>query len=378
MDQHRLAMDLYVVLGVRREASDADIRRAYRRLARLYHPDINPGDREAAARFRDIADAYATLVDPARRASYDRGETTSADPHISGFAGFDFSPRVHAEPTTTFGDLFADAILERSVPRPVRGADVHLTLEVSLEDIMRGATRRLQVLRQGACRSCAGTGQTRAAREDACPVCDGRGRTSVARGHMVFSRPCGGCGGTGRRAQAPCAVCSGAGTLSRSDVVDVTVPPGIADNARVTIEGMGHAGTHGGRPGDAVIAVVTTPHPLYRRDGETLHVEVPVAVHEAALGTRVALPSVDGAPIRLKVPPGTQSGRRFRLRERGLPSPRGGSRGDLVAEVRVMLPTVLDERSKELLREFGRLQTELVRDDRFPRVDASETEPRQS
>jgi molecular chaperone DnaJ len=371
-------MDLYVVLGVRPGASDADIRRAYRRLARLYHPDINPGDREAAARFRDIANAYATLVDPALRARYDRGEPAAADPRVAGFAGFDFSPRVHAEPTTTFGDLFADAILDRQGPRPIRGADVHLTLEVSLEDVMRGTTRRLAVPRQVACRTCAGTGVTRAAREDACPVCDGRGLTSVARGHMVFTRPCGGCHGTGRRSQASCPACNGAGTVPRSDVVEVRVPAGVADGARIAIEGMGHAGAHGGRPGDAAIAVQTIPHPLYRRDGDTLHVEVPVAVHEAALGTRITLPSVDGTPIRLKVPPGTQSGRRFRLRERGLPSPRGGSRGDLVAEVRVMLPTVLDERSKELLREFGRLQTEAVRDGRFPRTETSGTEPRQS
>jgi molecular chaperone DnaJ len=360
-------MDLYVVLGIRREASDADIRRAYRRLARQYHPDINPGDREAAARFRDISHAYETLVDPTQRERYDRGDAIPADAHVTGFAGFDFSPRVHAEPTTTFGDLFADAILGRSTARPVRGADVHLTLEVTLEDVMRGATRRVAVPRQVACGSCAGTGVTRAPREEACPACDGRGLTSVARGHMVFSRRCTGCAGTGRRAQAPCGACGGAATVPRSDVVDVRVPPGIVDGARLAIDGMGHAGAHGGRPGDAVIETVTVPHPLYRREGETLHVEVPVAVHEAALGTRVALPSVDGAPVRLKVPPGTQSGRRLRLRERGLPSPRGGSRGDLVAEIRVMLPTVLDERAKELLREFGRLQTEAVRDGRFPR-----------
>jgi molecular chaperone DnaJ len=360
-------MDLYVVLGVRRGASDADIRRAYRRLARQYHPDINPGDREAAARFRDIAHAYETLVDPARRERYDRGEAAAPDARAAGFTGFDFSPRVHAEPTTTFGDLFAEAILQRPAPRAARGADVHLTLEVSLEEVMRGTARRVAVHRQVTCGGCAGTGVTRTAREDACPACDGRGGSSVARGHMVFSRPCSSCGGTGRRVQVSCAACGGAGTLPRTDVVNVTVPPGIADGARISVDGMGHAGAHGGRPGDAVIEIVTAAHPLYRREGETLHVEVPVAVHEAALGTRITLPPLDGTSIRLKVPPGTQSGRRFRLRERGLPSPRGGTRGDLIAEVRVMLPSVLDERAKELLREFGRLQTEPVRDARFPR-----------
>lgn len=358
-------MDLYVVLGVRREATDGDIRRAYRRLARQYHPDINPGDREAAARFRDIAHAYETLVDPSQRARYDRGESSVAGPQVAGFAGFDFSPNVHAEPSTTFGDLFADAILGRGAARPARGADVHLTLHVSLSEVMQGARRTVAVHRHVACGACAGTGATRAASDEACPGCDGRGLTSVARGHMVFTRPCSRCEGTGRRVRTACEACAGAGTVPRSDVVDLMVPAGVADGARITVDGLGHAGTHGGRPGDAIVEIAATPHPLYRRDGNDLHVELPVAIHEAALGARVALPTLDGAPLRVKVPPGTQSGRRFRLRERGLPS-RSGGRGDLVVEVRVMLPAVLDERAKELLREFGRVQTEPVRDARFP------------
>lgn len=358
-------MDLYVVLGVRREASDGDIRRAYRRLARQYHPDINPGDREAAARFRDIALAYETLVDPESRARYDRGDAAPAGPRVTGFAGFDFSPKVYAEPSTTFGDLFADAILGKSLPRPSRGADVHLPLPVSLSEVLQGARKTIAVHRHVACAACAGTGATRAAADDVCAACDGRGLTRVARGHMVFTRPCSRCEGTGRRVRTACEACAGAGTVPRSDVIDVDVPPGVADGARLTVAGLGHAGAHGGRPGDAVVEITMTPHPLYRREGDDLHVEVPVAIHEAALGARVPLPSLDGTPIRLKVPPGTQSGRRFRLRERGVPS-RTGGRGDLVAEVRVMLPAVLDERAKELLREFGRLQTEPVRDGRFP------------
>ncbi|MEZ5290513.1 MAG: J domain-containing protein [Vicinamibacterales bacterium] len=358
-------MDFYVVLGVRRGASDGDIRRAYRRLARQYHPDINPGDREAAARFRDISAAYETLVDPERRRQYDRGEAPVTEAPVSGFAGFDFSPGIHAEPKTTFGDLFADAILGSPGQRPMRGADVHVAATVSLEDVFHGARRRLVIHRQAPCHGCAGSGTTRAPRTE-CPACDGRGVRRVARGHMVFTRPCDRCGGTGHRERRPCGTCGGRGTEPQVETVDLEVPPGIADGARVTLEGMGHAGAHGGGPGDAYVEVVIEPHPLYTRSGADLHVEVPVAVHEAALGARVALPGVDGSVVRLRVPPGTQSGQRFRLRERGLPPVRGGSRGDLVAEIRVMLPAVLDERSKELLREFGRLQQESVRDSRFP------------
>jgi molecular chaperone DnaJ len=358
-------MDFYVVLGVRREANDGDIRRAYRRLARQYHPDINPGDREAAARFRDIAAAYETLVDPARRQRYDAGELTAPGSADAGFAGFDFSPQVHAEPSTTFGDLFANVIVGAPDRRPRRGADVHVPATVTLEDVARGTTARVTVARHVPCRVCAGAGVARGARA-ACPACEGRGTTRVARGHMVFTRPCERCDGTGQRVRQVCLACDGAGSEPRSDVLDVPVPAGVLDGAVVCVEGMGHGGLFGGPPGDACIAIAVAPHALYRRDGDDLFVEVPVAVHEAALGTRVTLPMLDGAPVRLKVPPGTQSGQRFRLRERGLPSARGGGRGDLVAEVRVMLPRVLDERSKELLREFGRLQTDSVRDARFP------------
>ena len=362
-------MDFYVVLGVRREATDGDIRRAYKRLARQYHPDINPGDREAAARFRDIAAAYETLVDPQRRQSYDAGEQPGPGTPTAGFAGFDFSAHVQAEPSATFGELFANVILRAADRRPARGADVHVEATVTLEDVERGVTARVAVARQVPCRVCAGAGVSRTA-SAACDDCEGRGATRVVRGHMIFTRPCDRCDGTGQRVRQTCLACNGAGTEPRSDVLEVAVPPGVTDGAVVRVAGMGHGGQHGGAAGDAYVAIAVAPHALYRRDGDDLHVEVPVAVHEAALGTRVTLPMLDGSPVRLKVPPGTQSGQRFRLRDRGLPSARGGRRGDLVAVVRVMLPRVLDERSKELLREFGRLQQESVRDARFaPRED---------
>lgn len=357
-------MDFYVVLGVRRGATDGDIRRAYKRLARQYHPDINPGDREAAARFRDISRAFETLADPDRRKRYDAGDVPALATPAPGFAGFDFSPRVHAEPSTTFGDLFAGAILAATDRRPARGADVHLTLEITLEDVAAGSTQALAVPRAAPCRTCAGSGVVRTSPDD-CVACDGSGSVRVKRGHMIFTQPCDRCDGTGARVRVTCAACAGEGIEPRTDVVDVRVPPGIADGAVLHLEGLGHAGRHGGRAGDASVTVRVAPHPLYRRDGADLLVEVPVAVHEAALGARVSLPMLDGTRARLKVPPGTQSGQRVRLRERGLPG-RGGHRGDLIAELRVVLPRVLDERAKDLLREFGRLPHDPVRDARFP------------
>ncbi len=359
-------MDFYVVLGVRREATDGDIRRAYKRLARQYHPDLNPGDRDAAARFHDISVAYETLLDPERRQRYDRGEPGATLPAAAaGFSGFDFSARVQAEPATTFGDLFADVFAPRAPERPSRGADVHVEASVTLEDIARGAQRRVTVHRQAACAACAGTGAARSAIVD-CPACAGSGATRVVRGHMIFTTPCARCGGAGRRTTAPCRTCDGRGFEARADTVTVDVPPGVQDGAVLRVPGMGHAGRGGGGAGDAHVGITVAPHPLYRRDGNDLHVEVPVALHEAALGARLALPAIDGGLVKLRVPPGTQSGQRFRLRDRGLPSPRGERRGDVIAEVRLMLPPVLDERSKALLREFAALQSESVRDGRFP------------
>ena len=357
-------MDLYVVLGVAHGASEAEIKRAYRRLARRYHPDINPGDRVAEARFRQILDAYETLIDPQRRSRYDAGQPGPAgdDRRRSGFEGFDFSAR-GADYSATFGDLFAEVLTERG-GRPSgreRGADLHQDVTLTFEEALAGAQRPFTVTRRESCRSCAGTGQTRVS-NGACHACQGSGAVRSVRGHMVFSRSCSTCGGTGQQRPRACEPCGGAGQETRSETVVVRIPPGVADGDRVRVPSKGNAGLRGGAPGDLYIRVRVDPHRRLRREGDDLHVVVPIAIHEAALGARVEIPAADGT-ARLRVPPGTQSGQRFRLRERGAPSTRDGRRGDLVVEVRLMLPRVLDERSKELLREFGRINGENVRDE---------------
>jgi molecular chaperone DnaJ len=357
-------MDLYVVLGVAHGASEAEIKRAYRRLARRYHPDINPGDRLAEARFRQILDAYETLIDPQRRSRYDAGQTADApeDRRTSGFEGFDFSSR-GADHTATFGDLFAEVLTERGARRPSgreRGADLHQDVTLSFEEALTGAQRAITVTRRESCRACAGTGSARI-HAAPCHMCQGSGAVRTARGHMVFSRRCSACGGSGEQRPRACDTCGGAGQETRTETITLRIPAGVADGERVRIPGRGNAGLHGGAPGDLYIRVQVQPHPTLRREGDDLHVVVPIAIHEAALGARIEIPSPEG-PVRLRVPPGTQSGQRFRLRERGAPSTRDGRRGDLVAEVRLMLPRVLDERSKELLREFGRINGENVRE----------------
>jgi molecular chaperone DnaJ len=352
-------MDFYIVLGLERGATLNDIKRAYRRLARKHHPDINPGDRLAAQKFRQIAEAYETLSDPDRRRRYDTTGARADDPGVRtyGFEGFDFNVTVHGADAPTFGDLFADVLNQRDARRdafaPERGVDLHQTVTLEFDEALRGGQRAITVTRQEHCRTCRGAGRLHV-NETRCPHCHGSGVVKSTRGHMVFSKPCAQCGGTGVLRQAICPTCGGQQVEIRTEPLTIAIPPGLADGARIRIAGKGHAGPNGGPAGDLYVDVRVRPHPLFVRDGDDLRLDIPIGIHEAALGARIEVPSLDG-PARLRIPPGTQSGQRFRIRERGLPSPRGGVRGDLVVEVRLVLPKVLDERSKELLREFGRI-----------------------
>jgi molecular chaperone DnaJ len=357
-------MDLYIVLGVDRGAAAGDIKRAYKRLARRLHPDINPGDREAEARFRQVLDAYETLMDPDRRRRYDAGQLGMAeadDAETFGFTGFDFSSRVHAERTTTFGELFEEVLSRRGgrgTEAGEHGADIHARTQLTFEEAWHGVQRTVTVTRQDTCRACDGSGFQRVA-ETRCVSCEGTGAVRSVRGHMVFTKTCPMCGGEGRLKQQECVPCNGLGVAPRSETLAVRIPAAVADGARVRIAAKGHAGVRGGVPGDLLLDVSVAEHPVFKREGDELHMTVPIAIHEAALGAKIEIDVPDGS-VRLRVPPGTQSGQRFRLRDRGFPS-RNGRRGDLVVEVRMRLPKVLDERSKELLREFGRINGESVR-----------------
>jgi len=357
-------MSFYVVLGVRRDATLEEIRRAYRRLARKYHPDLNPGDRRAAELFRQISEAYETLSDPDRRREYDRLGEAPAGPvdSVFEFQGFDFSVHADEARAPTFGELFADAIEAGAAGgrggEPATGADLHASVTLDFEEAMRGTRRNLTVTRLERCAPCRGLGWLPGP-PARCLRCDGSGQVRGVRGHMVFARTCGVCAGTGVTRVRVCGACGGEGVGVRTETIPVDLPPGVAEGELI-VPGQGHAGRRGGPPGALRLMVTIAPHPIFRRSGQDLLVEVPVAVHEAALGARIEVPGLDG-PTRLRIPPGTQSGQTFRLRERGVPAGREGRRGDLVVTVRLVLPPVLDERSKELLREFGRLNPVNVR-----------------
>jgi molecular chaperone DnaJ len=359
-------MNLYALLGVGRDASAEDIERAYRRLARRYHPGVNPGDPVAGERYRQIQQAYAVLADGEQRGAYDRGVTP---PPMMGvrtavsFAGFDFSAPADGPFAATFSELFADVFQDaaREAATPTRGSDIEIVLAVSFETAVRGGTSPVSVTRQERCPSCAGSG--RVPRPAApCSACRGSGSRRWARGHMVFTKACEACGGGGRVAAVPCPPCQGAGVQARSEVVTIAVPAGVESGARLAVPGRGHAGARGGPAGDLYAIVDIAPHPHFRRSGRDIHITLPVAVHEAALGARVAVPTLDG-PVRLKIPPGTSSGQWLRLRGLGVAGPGGGRdmAGDLIAEVVIVLPPVRDERSKALLREFGELNQGDVR-----------------
>lgn len=359
-------MDLYAVLGVPRNAAPGELERAYLRLARRYHPGINPGDGVAAELYRRVQEAYAVLGDPDRRRDYDRGGVTppvSAVEATVSFEGFDFTSAAEGAAAATFSELFADVFQDaaRRVTAPEQGASIDLGLVLSFEDAVRGGQFPLSVVRSERCGTCAGTGQVPRP-PTACPQCQGAGARRWARGHMVFTKACEACGGAGQLVSFGCRTCGGAGVHPRSEVVTLALPPGIEPGTRISVPGRGHAGARGGPAGDLYVAVDVTPHAFLRRDGRDLVMTLPVAVHEAALGARITVPTLDG-PVVLRIPAGSASGQRLRLRGRGVPGDAAGAvpDGDLIAEVQIVLPPVRDERSKELLREFGRLNDVDVR-----------------
>ncbi len=357
-------MDLYVILGLASGAKTSDIKRAYRRLARRFHPDINPGDAAARSVYVQICEAYETLVDPERRREYDTAgghHAAEASSATFEFSGFDFSAAARGAQAATFTELFADLLhpTDSTDPsRPEVGADLHAAVTVSLVEAVKGVERQVVVTRQEVCAGCGGTGH-RQTNEARCAACHGTGNVRWARGHMVFTKSCGACRGTGRKRSERCAVCFGQGRSARTEAVAVHVPAGAQQGSRLRIAQRGHAGRNGGANGDLFVTVHVQPHPVYRREGDDLHMVIPIGVHEAALGGRIDVTTLDGT-IGLRLPPGTQAGQRFRLTDRGVPRSSGG-RGDLVVEVQVVMPAIEDERARDLVRELGKLYGDGVR-----------------
>ena len=345
--------DYYEVLGVARGASDADLKRAFRALAMTLHPDRNPGDATAEARFKELNEAYEVLKDPQKRAMYDQLGHQAFEQCAGGRgggAGFDFSGFADV-----FDDLFGDMMGGgRRRGGGNRGADLRYNLTISLEEAFAGKKAQIQIPTSVACDGCKGSGSEAGAEPATCSTCRGHGRVRAQQGFFTVERTCPTCQGTGRVITNPCKACGGAGRQHRERALAVSIPPGVEDGTRIRLSGEGEAGLRGGQTGDLYIFVTVAPHRLFQREGTNLYCRVPIPMTMAALGGGVDVPTIEGKRAAVTIPAGTQSGKQFRLRGKGMTELHGGARGDLFVEMLVETPVNLTKRQQELLREFER------------------------
>jgi molecular chaperone DnaJ len=348
--------DYYEVLGVSRDASPEEIKKAYRKLARQYHPDANPGDKSAEERFKEIAEAYEVLSDPEKRANYDR--FGHAGVNGQGFGGFGEGFGGFGTDFGGFGDLF-DIFFggaARARRGPQKGADVRVDLEISFKEAAFGVEKDIRVTRVEECDHCGGTGAAPGSAPKRCPHCQGTGQVQYTQstpfGRIMQTHTCDRCRGTGRIIEKPCSACGGAGLVRRPRTIHVKVPPGVDTGTRLRVPGEGEAGVRGGPRGDLYVYLSVRPHRFFRREGNDVICEVPISFAQAALGDEIEVPTLEGT-AKIRVPEGTQHGTEFRLRGKGIPDLNGYGRGDQFVRVKVVTPTRLSERQKQLLREFA-------------------------
>ena len=404
--------DYYGLLGIKKTASAEDIRKAFRKLARKYHPDVNPGDKSAEEKFKQISEANDVLSDPKKRKVYDQlgfysdnidpaaaeayargggfgaGGFGNAGPAGGGsrtytqevpfdFSGFDFNDFAEGAGAAgrragggggfrdIFSSIFGGGGRAEQMQRPEPGSDLEYQVNVGFWQAIKGAELQLSVPHLEACSHCHSQGYIEQPGE--CPQCKGKGTITQKSGSMKFEVPCPRCGGTGKN-RTVCPVCHGEGRVQRSESIKVRIKPGTRDGQRVRVPGRGNAGTMGGQQGDLYIIVRVGEHPVFKRDGDDIHLKVPVTLTEAAMGAKVEVPTIDGRAL-LRIPPGTQSGQKLRLREKGVPSAVNESqRGDEIVEIQTVTPKVSDERSKEILRELAKLNPEDPREALFKNV----------
>ena len=397
--------EYYEILGVKKSASADEIRKAFRKLARKYHPDVNPGDKAAEEKFKTLSEANDVLSDPKKRKIYDQvgfysdnidpataeayarsgGDSAAfpgGQPGAGGqnvhfdFGGFDFSDLMDSAGRARksgggggFRDIFSSMFGGRgaagtdTVSEP--GSDLEYQVSVPFWTAIRGGVMRLNISRSDTCGNCHGNGFIEAPGK--CPECGGSGQITQTGGRMKFNVQCPRCHGTGKNIST-CPVCHGEGTVAKTEPLEVRIKAGTRDGQRIRIPGKGNAGTHGGPAGDLYVIIRMGEHPIFRRDGDDIYLTVPVSATEAALGAKVEVPTIDGR-AQLKIPPGTQSGQKLRLREKGVPSAtKEGARGDEIVEIKVSVPMPRDEKTKELLRELAKLNPEDPREELWKKV----------
>lgn len=383
--------DYYELLGVARKASAKDIRAAFRKLARKYHPDLNPGDKSAEEKFKQLQEAYDVLSDTKKRQMYDQygfysdnipaGGPGSSYGHGAGggdadvnfdFGGFDFGGGSGAERGGgSFRDLFSQFFSSGRgragmEPEHEPGGDLEYQIEIDFWDAVRGAVKKLSITRLDACATCHGTGAVGS--PQTCQACGGTGTIQQQAGKMKFNVPCTRCGGTGKL-HTSCKTCGGEGRVRRNETIDVRIPAGVANGGRVRVPGKGNAGTMGAPAGDLYLRVVVKPHEFFERRGDDLYTKIPVTVAEATLGGKIEVPTMDGRSI-VRIPPGTNSGKTLRLKEKGVPSARNGARGDQYVEIQVVVPQPTDERVRNLMKELETVAPDDPRKSLFEKAEA--------
>jgi molecular chaperone DnaJ len=360
--------DYYELLGVPRKANAKDIRTAFRKLARKYHPDLNPGDKASEEKFKQLQEAYDVLSDTKKRQMYDQygfysenvptgdygaGRESSGENVNFDFGGFDFGGQ--QESGSSFRDLFGQFFGGRrgvsAEPDHEPGGDLEYQIEIDFWDAMRGAVKKLQITRLDTCETCHGTGAV--GTPQTCPTCNGTGSIQQTAGKMRFNVPCNRCGGTGKLHTA-CRTCGGEGRVRKTETIDVRIPPGVANGGRLRVPGKGNSGTMGAPAGDLYLKILVHPHDFFERRGNDLYSKVPVTVAEASLGAKVEVPTIDGRSL-VRIPPGTNSGRTLRLKEKGVPHGKSGARGDQYVEIQIIVPEPTDERVRTLMKELEEL-----------------------
>ncbi len=348
--------DYYKTLGVTRKATLSEIKKAYRKLARKYHPDLNPNDKVAEQRFKDITEAYEILKDPEKRKQFDTFGTVGnykASGGPGGFEGFDFTTRG----TSSFGDIFETIFggtqgRGRGRPqRPERGEDLHYSINLSFLDAARGIETPIQVVRKEACNHCEGKGVEKNSSRVTCPTCSGSGRIQKQTGFMKFASMCDECGGNGYLPGRQCRSCDGDGRGDKVTKIRARIPSGVDDGSKVRLAGKGNAGRFGGNPGDLIITINVSTHKFFKRNASNLEITLPVTYMEAALGAKIEVPTLE-KPTILKVPPATASGQKLRLKGKGITNPKTKAKGDMVVEIKIVPPPTTDLEVRRLLKKI--------------------------
>lgn len=353
-------IDFYEVLSVSRDASDQELKTAYRKLAMKYHPDRNPGDKTAEDKFKECSEAYQVLSDPEKRAAYDRYGHAAFNGSSSGFGGSPFGGGFGG--AQDLGDIFGDLFGEMfnmggsarggRASRAQRGRDLRYDLTIEFEEAVFGVEREIKIRRSETCTDCQGTGAARGKEPITCTSCGGRGQQRYQQGFFSVARTCSTCGGTGTLIVNPCTTCRGETRVQTEHKILVKVPAGVEQDTRIRYQGEGESGKFGGPSGDLYVVLNVKAHKFFERDGDDLHCVMPISFPQAALGTEIEIQTLEGVET-IKIPEGTQSGREFKLRGKGVPHLNERGKGDLVVEIRVQTPSKLSKHQKELLRQLG-------------------------